>query len=345
MNKSLTIKITILLVLIVIAVYVLKNKTKSTIDINQKDFRVADTSSIDKIFIAEKNGAKATLEKNEKGVWMINGKYAARMDAVELLLYTFLRIDVKSLAGENAQQTVIANMATMGTKVEVYQQGKRTKIWYIGTATPDNTGTFMVLADPETDQKGEKVFITHIPGFEGFLNTRFFTDENDWRNRNLIALSPDQMSTLTMEYPQFPDSSYQIHVDNIHHFSIATLNKKAFQQADTLAIKQYLAYFMDLSAEAYISNQYDPQIDSIRRTPYFAALSITDKQGGQHQLRFYHKAPDKEKANKANNSVPYDPDYIYVAYNTSNDFALGQYYTFGKIFQSSQYFMPKGVKK
>ncbi len=335
----------VMTIMALIAAYILATKKKTTLDEDLKNFAVKDTASINKIIITEKNGKQAVLEKNDKGVWMINAKFPARMDAVELLLYTFLRTEMKFPPGAEAKKTIIRSIATEGRKVEVFQQGERTKIWYIGTSTPDHTGTPMLLSDPETDEKYEEPFVTWIPGFDGFLSTRFFTDENDWRNRNLLSVSPAQMQTVKMEYTNYPDSSFQITVHDIQHFTISHLNNQTFVQADTAAIKQYLAYFLDLSAEVYLSRETEPAIDSVRRTNYFAQLSVTDKTGKLTQLRFYHKQPETGKEELYGEKVPFDPDHIYISYNSNNDFALGQYYTFGKVMQSARYFAPPSVKK
>ena len=53
------------------------------------------------------------------------------------------------------------------------------KTWYVGTATPSHTGTYMVLETPEG--RGAKPYVVHMEGFTGYLSTRFFTSERDWR--------------------------------------------------------------------------------------------------------------------------------------------------------------------
>ncbi len=345
MKKKQWFTVLVLIVLSGLTLYILSTKKKSTLNEYEKDFSVKDTASIDKIFIAEKNGHTALLERKAKGEWTINGKYPARMDAVSLLLYTFARTEVKYLPGEKAKETIIRAIATEGKKVEVYQNGKRSKIWYVGVSTPDQTGTFMLLADPDTDEKHEQPFITSIPGFDGFLNTRFFTDENDWRNRTLLSIAPDQMKSLKIEYADFPDSSFQIQVKDIQHFTISTLKGSPLATADTAAIKQYLAYFMDLTAEVYLNSNTEAVVDSLRRTNHYAQLTVTDKNGKESQLRFFHKQPEKGKEEVYGVKVQFDPDHVYISYNNLNEFAMGQYFTFGKIFQSLRYFSPKTVKK
>ena len=148
-----------------------------------------------------------------------------------------------------------------------------------------------------------------------------------------------------MEYTDFPDSSYQIKIKDIHHFSILDLKNVPFATADTAAIKQYLAYFMDLSAEEYLNNITDAIIDSVKRTKHYAQLTVIDKQGKETELRFFHKQPEKGNEEFNGIAVKFDPDHVFISYNNLNDFAIGQFYTFGKLFQSRKYFTDKAVKK
>src|SRR6202007_95104 len=99
----------------VTAFILIKKAKKSTLDSESSTFKYSDTASITKIFIQEKNGATATLEKKD-GLWMINGKYEARKKNVDLLLYTLKQIDVRFPASEKALPTVIGSIATVGKK-------------------------------------------------------------------------------------------------------------------------------------------------------------------------------------------------------------------------------------
>src|ERR1700741_3673526 len=279
MKKKQRITAALVIILSGLTFFILHNKKKSTLDEDLKNFAIEDTSTIDKIFIAEKAGATALLERKRKGYWTINGKYPANMESVNILLYTFRRTEVKYPAGEKARLTVIRSIATNGKKVEVYQDGKRTRIWYVGDATPDHVGTFMVLADPETDEKYEQPFINWIPGFDGYLTTRFFTNESDWRDRNLIAVLPTEIESIKMDYNGMPDSSFQLGVKSVNSFDVKNQKGQPLPAVDTLAVKQYLAYFMNLGVAGYLTDKSKRTIDSLRRTAPFAVLNLKLKSG------------------------------------------------------------------
>ena len=88
MKKSSIIIITILIALAGFSIYIYKNKNKtSTIDKDASDFKYKDTASIDKIFLADKEGKHVLVERTSNG-WMLEGKFHVRPDVIELLLYT-----------------------------------------------------------------------------------------------------------------------------------------------------------------------------------------------------------------------------------------------------------------
>ena len=59
----------------------------SLAEIEGTDFRVDDTSRVDKIFIADMDGKSVTLTRPAQGsLWDLNGRFKAREDAVTLLL-------------------------------------------------------------------------------------------------------------------------------------------------------------------------------------------------------------------------------------------------------------------
>ncbi len=103
--------------------FIINNK-KGTIKETLRDFAVEDTASINKIFLADKNGHTITLERKSPGLWTVNGKYNARMDAVQTLLYTIKKIDIKEPIGKKAVDNVIKRLAAKAIKCEIYQYGE-----------------------------------------------------------------------------------------------------------------------------------------------------------------------------------------------------------------------------
>jgi len=113
-------------------------------------------------------------------------------------------------------------MSGKSTKIEIYSKGELAKQYYVGHATQDNTGTYMILTDIESGNNFEEPFITHIPGFEGFLSTRYVTDELDWRDRLLINYRPPQIKQIKLDLHEIPDSSFVIDLFSMQRFGLKT---------------------------------------------------------------------------------------------------------------------------
>jgi hypothetical protein len=209
--KNNKVLIVLLIVLIGVATVIyFNNKTETISDIEgaKSNYAIEDTASISKVFIADAQGGTVTLTK-EKNTWMVDGKYVARPDNIRLLMKTFGRIAVKSPVPRSAYNTTIKSIATGATKVEIYQgETKPSKIYYVGGATLDHQGTYMLL---ETEGvKSTVPFIMHIPGFYGYLTTRFFTEPAQWRDAVVFKYASSQISSIAVNYYETPKQSFKI---------------------------------------------------------------------------------------------------------------------------------------
>lgn len=340
MKKSTIIILVILISLTGLSIYIYKNKNKtSTIDKEASDFKYKDTASIDKIFLADKNGKQILVEKTNEG-WIVNKKYRARPDVIDLLLYTIRSVEVKSPVSKSARTSVIKIMAAKSTKVEIYSKNEKVKQYYVGHPTQDNTGTYMLLTNPETDENYEEPFITHIPGFEGFLSSRYLTNDIDWRDRLVINYRPPQIKEIKLELFEVPDSSFVIDLFSMQRFGLKTL-KGNFIPFEEDKMKQYIAYFQNVNCEVVLDSK-DKLVDSLSKAAVpFAKLTITDRNKGTNVCEFFHKHAVATKNEQYGIDYKYDPDKLFIRYNNGQDYGVAQFYVFGKILQTYQYFLPK----
>ncbi len=337
MKKSSIITVLILLVLVVAAIFVYKSKGKtSTIDKEASDFGLKDTASIDKLFLADKEGKSILLERKPTG-WLLNGKYPVRPDAIELLLYTVNMVEVKSPVSKSSRDNVIKLLAGKSTKIELYSKGTKVKQYYVGNNTQDHTGTYMLLTNPETDENYKDPFITHIPGFEGFLTTRYFTDEQDWRDRLMINYRPPQLKQIKLELHEIPDSSFIIDLFSMQRFGLKTIKGQQLP-FDEEKIKQYIAYFQNVNCEVVLDKK-TKLADSLGTLVPFATLTITDRNNTLNVSQFYHKLSIPSQNKNYGVDYKYDPDRLYVKYNNGADYGVAQYFVFGKMLQTYQYFL------
>jgi hypothetical protein len=344
MKRNRIILIVFIIVIIPSVMVILKNKSK-TLTGKDTDFALTDTSVINKIFIADKNGGKVTIERKDKSNWMINDKYPTKRDGVQLLLETFNKVQVRYPAAKTAQENLIKELASRTIKCEIYANGVLSKIWYIGHETQDLKGTFCLLQDPNADKPFETVYVLEIPGFIGMITPRFYTKESEWREKKILSLLPTQIKNVTLNLIGQPDSSFSIDVMGLHNFSVKTLSGKVMAPFDTLSVQQYLSYFMNLYIDAWATDSKEHEIDSVKKATSFLSISITDNAGKKQLFKFYHKPPVPGKEIMDGQRTPYDPENMYMKFWDDKEFARVPVFSWGKLFQSAAYFYPKSVKK
>jgi hypothetical protein len=349
MKKNVLIPMLLVIMLGGISFWLVTNNkgSKTTLDKNAMDFAVEDTAAITKIMLADKTGAHITLTRESAATWRVNGKSMARPDAIRNLLEVIKKVAVKNPLGEKARENVIKWMATGATKVEIYQGDTRIKRYYVGGETQDQLGTYMLLADAvadENEQKAETPFVMEIPGFNGYLSVRYFTNEAEWRDRTVFRYTPPQLRSIRLEHLKTPEKGMQIDLKDANTF---TLKSIAGDQLpfDTIKMKQYLTYFGAVGFEVIEDKINKAKKDSILRTPPMHTITVTDTKGQVNKVQLFLKMGDggKDEAGKVI-EIP-DPDRMYALVNNGQDFVLVQYYVFGKLLQEPGYFVAGQAKK
>jgi len=336
-------RIAIILVIILgsLSFWFIINKRSGTIKPNLKDFAVDDTASVDKIFLADKKGRAITLERKAPGHWMVNGKYNARMDVLETLLYTIKKIDVKEPVGKKAQDNIVKRLSAQAIRCEIYQNNVLTKAYYIGTETQDQTGTYMILIDLETMLPAVKPFVTYIPGFEGYLTSRYLTDEAGWRDRTIFQYNPNDIRSIKMEAPEKPEYSYEVIVHGNNDYEIKILaDNKTLNNIDTLAVKQYLSYFQNIIFENFEDGK-KAEIDSTLKSKPLNILTVTDNSGKSNTIKLFARVNKKNVSDENGKPYEFDPDRMSALLDNGKDFVIVQYLMFGKLLPPADYFQKK----
>lgn len=83
--------------------------------------------------------------------------------------------------------------------------------------------------------------------------------------------------------------------------------------------------------------------DSILATPPAHIITVQDAAGKKNVVKFYLKEGDGvlEQDTAKQNGQTYDVDNMYALVNDGKDFVLVQYFVFGKLLQTPEYFMRK----
>ncbi|MBL4670453.1 MAG: hypothetical protein JKY30_14490 [Flavobacteriales bacterium] len=336
--KSNKIIILILVVLAAVAIYFFINKSAGTLGSNKgekSDFAITNIETIDKIFIVDSKGKSVTLTKPGDG-WLIDGKHSARPDNIRLLMKTFKRTAVRSPVPKTAHNNVIKQIATIATKVEIYQGGdKPSKIYYVGGSTLDHQGTYMIL---ETEGvKSSVPFIMYIPGNYGYLTSRFFTDADQWRDAIVFKYQPEEIKSITINYFETPEESFVIN-KNGNKFSLSEIDSEKIIPVDSNVLHEYVSRYQKIYYEQVDEQLSKYQIDSILSSPPFRSIEVNGIDGAKDKIVIYHM-PNFRGLKDPGTGIEYDYDIDRMYGSLNNDlFIYIQFPTFDKITFPKRYF-------
>ncbi len=332
--KNNRILLVLVVALTVVVSYFWFTRSSKTFRGELSDFAVPDTAAVDKLFLADKNGHSALLERKGPGVWTI-GEFVARQDAVNGLLFTLKKMKMRAPVAKSMEQNVLRDLAGNNQrKIEIYSRGRLLKTIFVGLETPDKMGTFMLI-------DGSSVpFDVHIPGHRGFLQTRFITDARLWRDPALFKYDYRDIASISVKYNETPVNSFEIRT-NGRNPQLYVEGKPA--AADSITLFQYMNEFRNVVYE-YIVTESFPEAtkDSILSSRPWVEVKVTDRKGKSTLVQGFHRAAADEVLDSKGEKMLYDPDRMYALLN-GKDFLLVQFYQFDRLLKQPGYFV-KGSK-
>lgn len=340
--------IIILVILAVAAAAILFSRGSGTIKKELKDFAITDTSNVVKVFLSDKSDNNVLLERQGDGSWLVNGEFKARKDMVDLLLATARNLRVSAPVPRAAFNTVVTNLATRSTKVEIYQKQylidlfyrirlfprvKQTRVYYVGDVTPDNIGTHMIL------ENSSMPFVVYWPGFRGFIASRFSTRLNDWRDHSIFSQKYLQIESVEVYFPAKPEQSYKV-VNNREGFLdlYPYGSNTAVPGYDTLKMLGFITAFEDIRYEALIDDMEQRIVDSITSSVPQHIITLTDVNGNKKEAKTFRRQAVFYAEDIYGMPFDYDPDRMYAIINDGKDFVLVQYFTFNRIIRPLNFF-------
>lgn len=331
MNNTLRLLLLFVLLAGVTYWYTQKNTTKTTVNKTDRDFAISDITSVHKIFIADRNGQTATLEKKANH-WQYNGKWKASPNAIQNLLNTIHKVQLKYIPPNAALEHIVKDIATNNIKVELYDQaGKNLKTYYVGGVTNDELGTYMIM------EGSNNPYVTYMPGMEGSLRVRFILDEWKWRDKTVFEEKMEDIQSVTMEFPKQKSNSFQL-LRKEKDFELTPLFETTTKKGTPPKgqVEKFLRGFDKLIAEAFENGH--PQRDSIIQQLPFCILTLAKIDGTQKELRL-HPIMKKDRLGRpmerADGKLLIERYYANV---NQEDLMLIQELVFGKVLWGYDYF-------
>lgn len=294
-------------------------------------FSIADTSKVTRIRIADAQGGVTVLERSSHplGLWTLNGRHLARKDATDLLLKTFRRISVRQPVQPKAKEGVLKMMAASGKRVDIHLDGSEApaKTWFIGTPTQSHTGTHMLLELPEEGRSADP-YITHMEGFTGFLSTRFFTSENEWRYTGVYESRPQDIQSIFGRPLNDAGrmATLEWNVDGSGLVAIADYERLALTPAE---MQDQWLRMCDVHIETWDSHLTPAQEDSLKASSPAWELEVRYRDGRVQPMALYWKAPILDEYDLDGRLMDHDGSRMYAV--VQDEVALVQTFVFNPI--------------
>jgi hypothetical protein len=258
-----------------------KKPDKISVLMEDRNFAVADTAKIQKIFLATRDQAPITLERIN-GVWMLNGIYKASVNPVKNLLETIKNIRLQSIPSKGQAKTIMEGIAVYGIKVEIYDQHEKIRTYYVGGPTQQEYGTYFYM------EHGSQPYTLEIPQFVGNVRERFDLELLDWRDKTIFDFTALDVSLIKLEYPYHQEHSFVLNKIK-EEWSISDFNKlePGLKKIKSEVIYRYLDAYEKIGAEE-IQNSNPIRKEIANLKPY---CSLTIKLNSNPEPLQYHFYP------------------------------------------------------
>ena len=269
MKRTLLLGILLVGIVILIAVFVLRESREGRDAENYEgNFAIESIDGIGKIILSHRAAESYTLTREGDG-WKVNNAYKVRMSSMKPLLDAIQLVQIRYIPAESAVPNIMENIEGTWIRAKIFDRnGELLKSYRVGGVSPDERGTYMIM------DGSKQPFVVHIPSWDGALRTRYALRHDDWRDRHFMNISPEEIKTVSVEYPQQKSQSFRIARDG-QHYIVSPLYPDLRDYSTTYrqgTAESYLNALVNAACEGY-ENQYVLK-DSIRALIPFCQLQI-----------------------------------------------------------------------
>ncbi len=301
------------------------------------EFAIKNIDDIGKIFMVDRDGKSATLERKGED-WIVNGKFKARENAMKMVLYTIRDLRVKYTPSKAAEPNIIRTIAADQIKVEVYDKaGNAMKKFYVGRVDLKGEGTAMIMED------ADQPYMMHIQSLKGDLRPRFMLNEKDLRDNILVEFKEEDIKYMSVEYPKQKNKSFILESSGQEKFEAKPFHDLTPKINKKTAQGNIQKYFFDMGkihSESFVYNDY--RKDSIKTTTLpFCNIKIKNAKEEEINMAIY-PFPQNPNATSPTNTPRsakvIQRYYIIRSQRGHEDLLTGQQHSMKKLFWGYDFF-------
>lgn len=336
--------ITLVVVLGALALYMsfLGNQESDASSETFSDFAIADTSLVETFIISDTENNSITITRKKDGkTWMIgDSEYKALPSSVDLITNTFQRIRVKQDVPEKAIKNVLTSLAVRHKKVEVFLKGEKKpyKTWFIGSATNDHAGTYMLLKIGDT--KSDVPYITHKQDMVGTLDVRFHTIFQDWRFTGVFNYPINSIKKIAVKFNHQIENSYTIETLDEARVALYNHQMQPVPIFDSSQVKHYLTHYKKIHYNEVNKELTQDQVDSVFALVPDYEISVTDKNGKLKEVQVW-KMKKYDASPESDNQIVWNPEKGWCRINGVNEIFKIQYFSWDILLKPLSYYKKK----
>ena len=308
-------------------------KGKSAGNLKLIEFAFEDVNTIDRVVISDAFGQTFEVVK-KADEWTDKDGNCVVQESVGFLLDAFKNIEFKGYLPDSSLTKYNKRIAVQHTRVDIYQNGKWSKTWYIGPPTPDHHGQIMLL-DSEEGGKSDFPVVMKIKGMHGIIEPRFFADARKWQCTNIFSIPLHKLAKVDVKFNDEPERSFTVDKKG---FDMKVYQQgKLLKDVDTAMVFRYLNNYKKIHFEIPNYELNQKQVDSVKATTPFCVLRVTQTNGKTTKLRCFRTM---ERAPTMQGMIQYDsPDRNrFWCELPSGELVKCQYFVFNPLFLGHIYF-------
>jgi hypothetical protein len=338
MSRSRIVLVIAVFVLALVAIFVIRDssdKKNRDYDFSFREFAVEEIENVEKILLFKRDGERIQLSR-KRNVWYVNDKYIASSTAIANLLSAVKNVRIDYVPPDAAVENIMKSLMYNGIKVELYDKnGEAIKKFYVGDSPENSIGTYYLM------ENSASPLVLSLPGFKGNLRVRFSYTQDEWRDRSVYNIKPEEIEEVRMKYFFDKDNSFLLKRLNDGFILEPAFQdlKKSNTRVNNEFARTYLLGFENKGCE-YIANNIEGREDILTRMP-IVEIGLMLKGGKSKKLEiFMIPNLDSEVDENEDGINKYLNESVlrYIARDENDDLFLIQYEVFKDIFVSARSF-------
>ncbi|TVR72604.1 MAG: hypothetical protein EA408_06605 [Marinilabiliales bacterium] len=291
-------------------------------------FAVKNYERVDRIVICDGN-SEIKLER-EGDIWILNSRFEARKEAVDMLLQTFGRLRVSSPVPLSQRDDVMKSLAEEAVTVEAAagRRSRKFRVWSPGQGSP----TYMIR-----DGYGQP-YIVDIIGFEGHVASVFVVDQGYWRPNVLFSYRPGDISEVVVHHREDTDGSFVLRQPQRQHYRLFAYpgNDEYDGINDSLVIR-FLSNFIYVPFERPAREDEALMADSLLVAGHDHYIRVTCREGYVSELSLHRIISGYEDGDPV-----FDIFRLHGISDGGADMVVVPYHSVDLLLRSSSYFLREG---